>query len=47
MTTTAISPDTLAHHKADIIIALARAFVGERIDFAYPTQTIPPRTGPW
>ena len=34
-----ISPDTLAHHKADIIVGLARAFAGEKIDFAYPTQT--------
>jgi small-conductance mechanosensitive channel len=34
-----ISPDTLAHHKADLIIAMARAFVQEKIDFAYPTQT--------
>ncbi|MFL6748964.1 MAG: mechanosensitive ion channel family protein [Sphingomicrobium sp.] len=34
-----ISPDTLAHHKADIIVAVARAFARERIDFAYPTQT--------
>ncbi len=33
------SPDTLAHHKADIIIGLSRAFVREKIDFAYPTQT--------
>jgi len=34
-----ISPDTLAHHKADIIVGLARAFAGEKIGFAYPTQT--------
>jgi small-conductance mechanosensitive channel len=34
-----ISPDTLAHHKADIIIGLARAFAEQTIDFAYPTQT--------
>jgi small-conductance mechanosensitive channel len=34
-----ISPDTLAHHKADIIVAIARAFAREKIDFAYPTQT--------
>ncbi|MFL6739699.1 MAG: mechanosensitive ion channel family protein [Sphingomicrobium sp.] len=34
-----ISPDTLAHHKADIIVAVARAFAREKIDFAYPTQT--------
>jgi small-conductance mechanosensitive channel len=34
-----ISPDTLAHHKADIIVGLARAFAQETIDFAYPTQT--------
>jgi small-conductance mechanosensitive channel len=34
-----ISPDTLAHHKSEIIIALARAFVREKIEFAYPTQT--------
>jgi len=33
------NPDTLAHHKADIIVGLARAFAGEKIDFAYPTQT--------
>lgn len=34
-----ISPDTLAHHKSDIIIAVARAFAREKIEFAYPTQT--------
>ena len=34
-----ISPDTLAHHKSDIIIAVARTFAAERIEFAYPTQT--------
>ncbi|HXG80468.1 MAG TPA: mechanosensitive ion channel domain-containing protein [Sphingomicrobium sp.] len=34
-----ISPDTLAHHKSDIMIGLARAFAREKIDFAYPTQT--------
>jgi small-conductance mechanosensitive channel len=34
-----ISPDTLAHHKADIIVGLSRAFAREKIDFAYPTQT--------
>jgi len=34
-----ISPDTLAHHKADIIIALSRACVNEKVAFAYPTQT--------
>jgi small-conductance mechanosensitive channel len=34
-----ISPDTLAHHKADIILGIARAFAREKIDFAYPTQT--------
>ena len=34
-----ISPDTLAHHKSDVMIALARAFARERIEFAYPTQT--------
>jgi small-conductance mechanosensitive channel len=34
-----ISPDTLAHHRADIIVGIARAFAGEKIDFAYPTQT--------
>ncbi|MFL6788777.1 MAG: mechanosensitive ion channel family protein [Sphingomicrobium sp.] len=34
-----ISPDTLAHHKADIIVAVARAFAREKIDFAYQTQT--------
>ena len=34
-----ISPDTLAHHKSDIIIAVARAFEREQIVFAYPTQT--------
>jgi len=33
------NPDTLAHHKADIIVGLARAFAVEKIDFAYPTQT--------
>ena len=34
-----ISPDTLAHHKSDIIIGIARAFAREKIEFAYPTQT--------
>ena len=34
-----ISPDTLAHHKSDIIIGVARAFAREKIEFAYPTQT--------
>jgi len=34
-----ISPDTLAHHKADVIVSLARAFAHEKINFAYPTQT--------
>ncbi len=34
-----ISPDTLAHHKSDVIIGIARAFAREKIDFAYPTQT--------
>ncbi|HEU4958319.1 MAG TPA: mechanosensitive ion channel domain-containing protein [Sphingomicrobium sp.] len=34
-----ISPDTLAHHKSDIIIGIARAFEREKIEFAYPTQT--------
>ena len=34
-----ISPDTLAHHKSDIIIGVARAFEREGIEFAYPTQT--------
>jgi len=34
-----ISPDTLAHHKADIIVGIARAFARDRIEFAYPTQT--------
>jgi small-conductance mechanosensitive channel len=34
-----ISPDTLAHHRADIIVGIARAFAREKIDFAYPTQT--------
>jgi small-conductance mechanosensitive channel len=34
-----ISPDTLAHHKSNIIIGIARAFAGEKIEFAYPTQT--------
>ena len=34
-----ISPDTLAHHKADIIVGLSRAFAREKIEFAYPTQT--------
>ena len=34
-----ISPDTLAHHKSEIIIAVARAFEREQIVFAYPTQT--------
>ena len=34
-----INPDTLAHHKADIIVCVARAFTREKIEFAYPTQT--------
>lgn len=34
-----ITPDTLAHHKADIIVGIARAFRREKIEFAYPTQT--------
>jgi small-conductance mechanosensitive channel len=34
-----ISPDTLAHHKSDVIIGVARAFANENIEFAYPTQT--------
>jgi small-conductance mechanosensitive channel len=34
-----ISPDTLAHHKSDIIIAVARIVAAEGIEFAYPTQT--------
>ena len=34
-----ISPDTLAHHKADVIVGVARAFAREQITFAYPTQT--------
>ena len=34
-----ISPDTLAHHKSDVIIGIARAFEREGIEFAYPTQT--------
>ena len=34
-----LSPDTLAHHKADIILGIARAFARDRIEFAYPTQT--------
>ncbi|MCL6697235.1 mechanosensitive ion channel family protein [Sphingomonas sp. NSE70-1] len=34
-----ISPDTLAQHKSDIIIGIARAFAAEKIEFAYPTQT--------
>jgi small-conductance mechanosensitive channel len=34
-----ISPDTLAHHKSDIIVGLARVFAREKIEFAYPTQT--------
>jgi small-conductance mechanosensitive channel len=34
-----ISPDTLAHHKSDVIIGIARAFAREKIEFAYPTQT--------
>jgi len=34
-----VSPDTLAHHKSDIIIGLARALAREKIEFAYPTQT--------
>jgi len=34
-----ISPDKLAEHKSAIIIAVARIFAREKIDFAYPTQT--------
>ena len=34
-----ISPDTLAHHRAEILIGVARALAREKIDFAYPTQT--------
>ena len=34
-----ISPDTLANHKSDIIIGIARAFEREKVEFAYPTQT--------
>jgi hypothetical protein len=34
-----ISPDTLAHHKSDIIIGIARTFAREGIEFAYLTQT--------
>jgi small-conductance mechanosensitive channel len=34
-----INPDTLAHHKSDIIIGVARAFEREKVEFAYPTQT--------
>jgi small-conductance mechanosensitive channel len=34
-----INPDTLAHHKSDIIVGIARAFEREKIEFAYPTQT--------
>jgi small-conductance mechanosensitive channel len=34
-----ISPDTLAHHKAEVIVAIARVFAREKIEFAYPTQT--------
>jgi small-conductance mechanosensitive channel len=34
-----ISPDTLAHHKSEIIIAVARIFAAHEIEFAYPTQT--------
>ncbi len=33
------NPDTLANRKAEIIIAIARLFAREQIDFAYPTQT--------
>ena len=33
------SPDTLAHHKSDILIAVARIVAAEGIEFAYPTQT--------
>ena len=33
------SPDTLAHHKSDILIAVARIIAAEGIEFAYPTQT--------
>ncbi|HET9398520.1 MAG TPA: mechanosensitive ion channel domain-containing protein [Sphingomicrobium sp.] len=33
------SPDTLAHHKSDILIAVARVVAAEGIEFAYPTQT--------
>ena len=31
--------DVLAHHKSDIIIAIARIFADRGIEFAYPTQT--------
>ena len=34
-----LNPDTIAHHRAEIIIGLARAFAREKIEFAYPTQT--------
>jgi small-conductance mechanosensitive channel len=34
-----ISPDTLANHKSDVIIGIARAFERDRVEFAYPTQT--------
>ena len=34
-----INPDKLAEHKSEIIIAIARIFAREKIDFAYPTQT--------
>jgi small-conductance mechanosensitive channel len=34
-----ISPDTLAHHKSDILIGVARIFAREGVGFAYPTQT--------
>jgi small-conductance mechanosensitive channel len=32
-----ISPDTLAHHKADVIVGLSRAFARDKIDIADPT----------
>ena len=34
-----ISPDKLAEHKAEIIVALLRILAREKISFAYPTQT--------
>jgi small-conductance mechanosensitive channel len=35
----AIEPDTLARHRAAIVLALLKAFAREGITFAYPTQT--------